>query len=371
MIKGWLATTRALQAALAMVVLAACGSITSTASVTPSSSASSPSATAASIPSATSNALPTPNDPRLVIWDVGKDVRLARLDARDTASVNGAFQEIVGGQVIVLNGTSLMVLGRDGTVRTLGHLTGAPESIVVKPDLSQWMYLTFDPDDIYHLHLGTPAHDRVVATNPSPTQEQIFRPFAWNATGIYVTTEPTGLGGAGPFLEYHFPLAKLDLASGQVTDISPACVAYGVLDDGTMICGNRTAGAIEVRRPSGSSNSIHMGTDANGFIRVAVSPDGLRVIAGRNGAKDPVINYQMVVADLTSSSAAAFGPPDYLPDTWLPDGRVVATHQCIASVWGGAPCNSGLDGTYLFSADGASHSLFFKLANGARVIGVI
>ena len=81
MIKGWLATTRALQAALAMVVLAACGSNTSTASVPPSSSASSPSATAASSPSATSNASPTPNDPRLVIWDVGKDVRLARLDA--------------------------------------------------------------------------------------------------------------------------------------------------------------------------------------------------------------------------------------------------------------------------------------------------
>jgi hypothetical protein len=38
---------------------------------------------------------------------------------------------------------------------------------------------------------------------------------------------------------------------------------------------------------------------------------------------------------------------------------------------GRAPCNSGLDGTYFFSADGTSHSLFFQLANGARVIGVI
>ena len=67
----------------------------------------------------------------------------------------------------------------------------------------------------------------------------------------------------------------------------------------------------------------------------SLTTDAGGTFAGRNGAKDPVINYQMVVADLTSSSAAAFGPPDYLPDTWLADGRIVATHQCIASEWGG------------------------------------
>ena len=116
----------------------------------------------------------------------------------------------------------------------------------------------------------------------------------------------------------------------------------------------------------GASNT----TDAFAFIKVAVSPDNKRVIVGRNGAKDPVINYQMAVADVTSTSARAFGPLDYLPDTWLPDGRVVATHTCAYSGFGGGPCSTSLDGTYFFSADGSSRTLFFKLTHGT-VVGYI
>jgi hypothetical protein len=66
-----------------------------------------------------------------------------------------------------------------------------------------------------------------------------------------------------------------------------------------------------------------------------------------------------------------FGPIDYVPDTWLPDGRVVADHQCWPSETDGGPCNASLDGTYIFSADGSSHSLFFKLANGASVVDYV
>jgi hypothetical protein len=351
------------------LVVAGCGSTSQVASLhSPSAATTSPSATAASSPSAS----PAPTDPRLVIADyVKSEVRLARLDAHDTGVVKGQFQQIAGGVVIVVNGTSLIALDHAGKSRTLGILSGAPEAVVVKADLSQWMYLILGPNQLYELRTGSPSGDAVVATNPAPTQEQLFRPFAWNSTGIYVTKEPLGLGGAGPFLEYHFPLAKLDLTSGHVTEISPACIAYAVLDDGTLICGNRSAGTVEVRRPSGSTNAIHMGADVNSFIRVAVSPDSHRVIAGRNGSNNPVINYQMVIADLTSPNVAAFGVIDYLPDAWLADGRVIATHQCVISEWGGGPCNGGLDGTYVFSSTGASHTLFFKLTNGARVVGVI
>ena len=362
----------ALAAAVVGVFLTACGTTTPVASRQSPSASSSTAPAESPSPSSAPKASPTPtSDPRLVIWDPSNEVRLARLDARDTATVKGDFQQIAGGQVIVLNGTTLVALNRNGTTKTLGHLTGSPSAVVVKPDLTQWLYMTWDAGQIYRLHLGSAGHDGIITTNPAPTQEQIFRPYTWNATGVYVTKEPTGLGGAGPFLEYHFPLARLDLVSGKVTDVSPACVAYAVLDDGTMVCGNRAAGAIEVRRPSGTSNSINLGTDANTFIRVAVSPDGRRVIIGRNGAKNPVINYQMAVADLAAPSAAAFGPLDYLPDSWLPDGRIVATHQCVISDWGGGPCSGGLDGTYFFSADGKSHSLFFKLAGNARVVGSI
>jgi hypothetical protein len=351
------------------VVLIGCSGTSQGASLHSLSTVStSHSASAASSPSAS----PVQTDPRLVVADYAKaEVRLARLNAQDKGSAKGQFQEIVGGQVIVLNGTSLVALSHSGVVKTLGQLSGSPESVVVKPDLSQWLYMTLGGDQVYHLQLGSPGHDVALTANPALTQEQVFRPYGWNSTGIYVTKEPLGLGGAGPFLEYHFPLAKLDPTSGQVTEISPACIAYAVLDDGTLVCGNHDAGTIEVRRTSGASNTIHMGTDVNGFIRVAASLDSQRVIAGRNGSNSPVINYQMVVADLTSPSVAVFGLVDYLPDAWLPDGRVIATHQCVISEWGGGPCSGSLDGTYFFSADGSSRTLFFKLASGTRIVGVI
>jgi hypothetical protein len=189
--------------------------------------------------------------------------------------------------------------------------------------------------------------------------------------------QPVGIGGAGPFLEYDFPLAKFDMKSGRVTDFSPTCIVHAVLDDGTLICGRPSVGgSIEIRSPSGRTHVIQLATGGgpygDSYVRVAVSPDHTRVIAGRNGSKDPVINYQVAIADLTasSSSARAFGPLDYLPNAWLPDGRVVAEHTCAYSGWGGGPCDAKLDGTYFFSADGATHSLFYKLGTGV-VVGYV
>jgi len=319
-----------------------------------------------------------------VIEDVqGNQVRLARLDANDTARVAGRFEGIVNGHVILLNGRILESLDRNGTVSKLGQLAPTLSfldggRVAVSPDLSRWIYALVDPNFTTHIHLGTPTGDSEIAALPPPATETGYSGFTWNASGVYLTEQPTGLGGAGPFLEYRFKLAKFDLNSHKVTLVSPLCIAYAVLDDGTMIC--RTSfseGRIEVRSPSGQSNFIQMTiggaagtTDAFAFVRVAVSADNKRVIAGRNGAKDPAINYQMAVAGLSSSHADAFGPFDYLPDAWLPDGRVVGTHVCAYAGFGGGPCDASLDGTYFFSADGSSRTLFFKLTHGA-VVGYV
>jgi hypothetical protein len=79
----------------------------------------------------------------------------------------------------------------------------------------------------------------------------------------------------------------------------------------------------------------------------------------------------MAVADLAASSAHVLGPLDYVPETWLPDGRVVADHECLPVEWGAGPCDTKLDGTYIFSADGSTHSLFYKLVGGAYVVGYL
>ena len=371
---------RGIGAALSAIVLVACGTTGQNApgpTETPV-----PAATPGASPSPSHNPSPAPADVRLVINDYSRvEVRLARLDATRTAAVKGQYAGMVGGKVIVLNGTTLELLSRNGTVKKLGVLAAKPDwvgvgTVVVNPKMSQWLYSVHDDASTARIHLGTATSDRVVATLPSPNGNAYYQPYAWNASGVYMVRQPIGIGGAGPFLEYDFPLAKFDLATGRAKDFSPICIAYGVLDDGTIICGQPTVqGNLEIRSPSGRINRIQLGTGSrpydNAFVRVAVSPDHTRLITGRNGSKDPVINYQMAIADLTSSSAHAFGPLDYLPVAWLPDGGVVAEHQCAYSGWGGGPCDANLDGTYIFSADGATHSLFFKLAVGVVVVGYV
>jgi hypothetical protein len=374
---------RAIGVALAAMLLAACGATNQNAS-NPSPVAGTPTAAASTQPSASAAQRPSPApvDPRLVIADFTRvQVRLARIDATDTATVNGRYDGIVSDQVIVLDGTTLQALNRNGTVTKLGQLAATPDwvgvgTVAVNPQLSQWVYAIRDNASNAAIHLGTPTSDRVIATLPSPDGNAYYQPFAWNASGVYMVRQPIGIGGAGPFLEYRFPLAKFNVTTGRVADVSPQCIVHQVLDDGTMICGRTNVGGqIEVRSPSGHSNLIQLapggGATADAYISVSVSPDHTRLIAGRNGSKDPVINYQIAMADLTSSSAHAFGPLDYVPDAWLPDGRVIADHRCAYVDWGGGPCNASLDGTYFLSTDGASQSLFFKLVGTAFVVGYV
>jgi hypothetical protein len=318
----------------------------------------------------------------MVIEDVAQNqVRIARLDATRVAVVKGLYDGIAGGQVIVIDGTTLEAVGRSGAIRKLGQLAGGPNgteagTVAVKPDLSQWLYTLTDDKWNSFIHLGGAGGDAVVATVPSPDGNAFYQPYAWNTSGVYMVKQATGLGGAGPFLEYHFNLARFDLASARLTDASPACLVFSVLDDGTIVCRPAyDSGRLEVRTPSGATHLIQVAT-GNGvgtdfeFRRVTVSPDGARLAAARNGAKSPILNYQIAVADLSATSTAAFGPLDYVPDTWLPDGRLVAHHECVYADWGAGPCNANLDGTYLFSADGSSRTLFYKLAS-SWVVGSI
>ncbi len=284
--------------------------------------------------------------------------------------------------MIVLNGSLVESLDSAGTVTKLG-VRSTPASgwydddaVAVAPDLLRWVYTIHDQSSTSEIHLGTASGDRVVATLPSPDGNAYYRPYAWNRSGLYMVRQAVGIGGAGPFLEYEFPLARFDLATGKVTDVAPLCVAYGVLDDGTLLCGNRAQGGIEVRSPSGKVNAIQVatatGTGVNAaFVRVVLSADQKSLIAGRNGSANPsLINYQLARTSLTGSAAQAFGPLDYLPDAWLPDGRVVADHICGYAEWSPGPCDAAKDGTYFISADGASVSLFYKLTHGA-VVGYV
>ena len=133
----------------------------------------------------------------------GNQVRLARLDARDTAKVAGKYEGIVNDHVILLNGRVLESLDRAGTVRKLGQLAPTLSvldtgRVAVSPDLSRWVYALTDSNFTTHIHLGTPTSDIELAAVPPPAVQSSFTGFAWNASGVYLTEQPTGLGGAGP-----------------------------------------------------------------------------------------------------------------------------------------------------------------------------
>lgn len=383
----------------AALVLAACGSpnpVAAVSSPTPSGTAStplpsappstssspSPSPAGGASPSASPSSAPATAGTTLVIQDYSHNqVRIARLDATDVGAVTGMFDGVVADQAIVLSGQTLLAVAATGSMRTLGHLAGAPEwsgpgTVVVNPTLTQWLYTVADTSNwTSQIHLGTPSGDPVIATAPSPDGYDFYEAFAWNPSGAYLVKQGTGLGGVGPFLEYHFPLEKIDVVTGVITAVTPQCVAERVLDDGTMLCQNNTGG-LEVRSPAGASHVIQLAKSTSAgyaiFSRLALTPDQRHFAAARNGSSNQdLVNYQIASGDLSSSTAGVFGPIDFYPDTWLPDGRLVADHLCWTFQGNGGPCDQSLDGTYFLSADGQSRTLFYKLAQGASVVGYL
>src|SRR6266550_5562672 len=185
---------RGIGAALAAIVLVACGTTGQNApgpTETPV-----PAATPGASPSPSHNPSPAPADVRLVINDYSRvEVRLARLDATRTAAVKGQYAGMVGGKVIVLNGTTLELLSRNGTVKKLGVLAAKPDwvgvgTVVVNPKMSQWLYSIHDDASTARIHLGTATSDRVVATLPSPNGNAYYQPYAWNASGVYMVRQP-------------------------------------------------------------------------------------------------------------------------------------------------------------------------------------
>jgi hypothetical protein len=296
-----------------------------------------------------------------VLTPTGAEVaRLVRLDASDVASTPGSFISVTGGDVVVLDGTTLKTLAYDGTVQTIGHLatvsgTSSEGNLVVSPDRSQWLYSVNNTDTLdATIHLGSATSDRVLTTFRSPDGNGMLVPFAWTASGTYFNLQATGIGGAGPFLAYYFPLWRFDMGTLKATPVSPACPIVAVTTDGTAIC--RSAG-YTITPPGGASHAVPVAGES---AAVMVSSDGPRVALAHNGGSDTSAFYQMATFGIADTTAADFGPADYVPRAWLPDGRLIAAHQCIDPGFQGAACDASKDGTYIFSADGTSSTLFFR-----------
>jgi hypothetical protein len=321
-----------------------------------------------------------------VINDVGTgvpgtaQVRLARLDATDVGVMKGEFIGVFDDETVALNGLKLTAMGYDGQTTQLGTLAGAPASeaarVVLSPDLSQWLYTT--TSDIQSLtaqvHLGSATGDRVVATIPSPNNNGVFAPYAWNASGVYLVLQATGIGGAGPFLDYRFPLYRFDVTTGVVSQVEPACTAYDVLRSGAFICGlgssspqDRTG--LDIRSPGGQDKMVRVDGP---FAAVTLSLDESRLVLAGLGGTSADGEYQMRTVQLASPVLSDLGPPGYVPEAWLPDGRLVARQMCLVADSSPTACDPSNDGkTYIFTADGSSSTFFFRLGQGVRIADVL
>ncbi|MHB8717313.1 MAG: hypothetical protein ACYDAC_00255 [Candidatus Dormibacteria bacterium] len=357
-------------AALPLVALAACGG---------TAPASAPTSTAPATPGSASSATAAPaREPRLVLSDDGTSganpmVRLAGLDATDVASVKGRFIAVVDNQVVVLDGITLEAVNYDGTVRQLGSLAAtAHGAIVVSPDVTHWLYTVYAPQAASEVHEGSSAGDHVIRSIPSPDNNATYQPYAWNASGAYMVLTPTGLGGAGPFSPYHFPLYRFDVSTGATSGIAPACLAWAVLADDSLICSLTTAQSnlvgLDERTSSGGDHQTHVDGP---FDRLTLSADQTRFALAAKGGTSASPEYQVRVGQVGGADTSPFGAAGYRPTTWLPDGRLVEEAFCFGFTAQTTCDYSQPRSVVIYSADGSSSTPFYKVSATTNVVGAL
>ncbi|MGA8015853.1 MAG: hypothetical protein WCB85_08055 [Candidatus Dormiibacterota bacterium] len=108
-----------------------------------------------------------------------------------------------------------------------------------------------------------------------------FRVVEWAASGVLLGSDPTGVGGAGPFIDDDYQLARVvrfDPVSGDVS--SPLCpVGPGdrfadLAADGSVACvsGEAADAQITVTSPDGSTNTYDTNAPYAGQVAFAASP---------------------------------------------------------------------------------------------------
>ena len=173
----------------------------------------------------------------------------------------------------------LDLLGVDGALHALATLDTAPAGVADSPDGQSLVYSLVSwsgagqstgpiaTSRIYVLAYG--GAPRLVATLSRPNGTGAprgaylggYRVLRWDAAGVLLGSDPTGVGGYGPFIGEGYGLStvvRLDPTTGSVSSpLTPGCRFSDVAGDGTTAC--VSGSAIEVRSPSGSTRTIDTG----------------------------------------------------------------------------------------------------------------
>jgi hypothetical protein len=340
-------------------LLAACG-------------AAAPSTTAT--PSATASAIPTPSPsrspaPPLLLtfrdtgaqetpWTavqltlVGEDGTVAA-SINDPGGVDGDAYTVGTDHVYFIDGTTVKAMGRDGTITDAGQVpqvsttaTADDESsniaFAVSPDESTLVFgtpraiagdngATTDDSQLWTEPVGgTAASATMVYDNRQP--DGVLLPFAWSNTSVWVSDMPTsGLGGAGPFLDY-FGLnpARFDPTSHVLTPIQSDCTLSDArtIDDSSpnYVCRAANLPVLKIVLPSGTQTVTMQTAHATGFGSVMLSDDGRYLAYGAYIGDFGSGHYVSTIIDLRSGATAAT-VQGYTPKDWLSDDRLVVSPE--------------------------------------------
>ena len=177
----------------------------------------------------------------------------------------------------VSNGDAVFRISRDGTATRLGAVPSDVASMVISPDGSRWAYsvVTWSNDatitattDVFVGDAGTVGNRVVTLHRPNieGTYEGGYRPLAWTTKGILLGSDPTQVGGEGPFIDSGYAQAVvvlMDPTAGAISQpLAPTgCLFQDIADDGTVAClpgRGQNGTSITLISPQGATSRLPM-----------------------------------------------------------------------------------------------------------------
>jgi hypothetical protein len=270
---------------------------------------------ASSAATASSSAMPVPTVPYIAIGASSANsgplgvVEIIDLSGRVVASsdlghngvIAGATVAGVGSRGVYIReaGGTLSRLQVDGTLHPLGALPGQPSDDVAglaeSPDGSRWAYsvVSFSSSDgnvtaTSRIYIGAEGASPVLAaTLTRPNLASGFgggyRVMRWDPAGLLLGTDPTGVGGLGPFIGEGYARASVvrmdPLTATLSSPLAPSGCQFGdVAGDGSVACSTRSG--IQVIRPDGTSAASTLNVTTPAGADFPVRAGGLAFLGG-------------------------------------------------------------------------------------------
>lgn len=340
-------------------VLGACGALS------PSTTTAPPTPSPSILPTPSPTASPAPlivtarsAGPQGTPWTavqlslVGEDGAVAGT-FDDPGGVDGDADTVGSAAVYFIDGTAVKALGRDGTVTDVGVVpqvstTVNPDDLqgytafAVSPDGSTFIFgvpLAIQGDNgaaSDHSQLWTEPVDGDAASatmvyDDTNSDDEVLLPISWSSSGVVVSQRSTtGLGGAGPFINYtYFEPAIFDPATHVLTAVQGDCLPVnGQANDApapTEVCeGVPSSSDLTVDIGSETATVTMQAAGATAFGSAVVSNDDRYLAYGAYIGEFGSGHYVATIVNLANGAPVAT-LAGYTPMQWLDDDRLVVS----------------------------------------------